>query len=53
MTKGRNTTAVAVRLDDRVYARIKCMAEASNITVSEYLKAVLEKAEFRRIAKEH
>jgi hypothetical protein len=43
MAKGKNTTVVATRLPDSTCDVIKSMAEARNMTISEFLKAVIEK----------
>jgi hypothetical protein len=43
MVKGRNTVAVATRIPADTYFVIKSMAEARNMTISEFLKTVIEK----------
>jgi hypothetical protein len=40
--KGKNTTAVATRIADSKYLTIKAMAEARNMTISEFLKLIVD-----------
>jgi hypothetical protein len=40
--KGKNTTAVATRIADSKYLTIKSMAEARNMTISEFLKLIVD-----------
>ena len=40
--KGKNTTAVATRIADSKYLAVKAMAEARNMTISEFLKLIVD-----------
>jgi len=43
MSRGRNTTVIAVRVPDSVYAMVKARAERQGMTISEYLRAIVER----------
>ena len=40
--KGKNTAAVATRIADSKYLAVKAMAEARNMTISEFLKLIVD-----------
>lgn len=42
MVKGRNTTLLTTRIPDRLYEAIEVVAERSGMTLSEYVRIVLE-----------
>jgi hypothetical protein len=45
--KGRNTTIISIRIPDSAYAVIKRRAEAGGMSISDWLKRVLEHQKIR------